>query len=209
MNENPERKYLLIIGCQRSGTSLLASLLGNHPDINMLYESISKDIIKLFGKKWAGNKLLYPRQIRLNLRGNKFGYLVNRILNNHFWGINNQIRRPFPSSRMSIRDYMALNVKILLITRAKEPTVSSMIKRMGYSSRHAVREWEKTQGFFKQFKAIYKSTFSIRFEDLLENSESELNKICKFLDIPFHPDMLNGTKYNYAYPSDRIMKEKI
>ena len=57
-------KIFVVIGLQRTGTTLLASMLGRHPDINMLFESVTRDSLQLIGKKWNGNKLLAYRQIR-------------------------------------------------------------------------------------------------------------------------------------------------
>ena len=41
---------MVVIGLQRTGTTLLASMLGRHPEINMLFESVTKDSLKLIGK---------------------------------------------------------------------------------------------------------------------------------------------------------------
>ena len=66
-------KILLLLGCQRSGTTLLAAMLGGHSEINMLFESTSDDVLKLIGKKYSGNKALVRRQIRFSQRSSKFG----------------------------------------------------------------------------------------------------------------------------------------
>ena len=36
-------KLVLILGLQRTGTTLLASMLGGHSEVNMLFESIGSD----------------------------------------------------------------------------------------------------------------------------------------------------------------------
>ena len=75
---NARIKYLLILGCQRSGTSLISSILGAHPSINMRMESFDDNILKAAGKPINGNKLLLHRQIQLNRRANVFGHLANQ-----------------------------------------------------------------------------------------------------------------------------------
>ena len=40
-------KILLVLGCQRSGTTLLAAMLGGHSEINMIFESTTDDVLKL------------------------------------------------------------------------------------------------------------------------------------------------------------------
>ena len=47
-------KIFVVIGLQRTGTTLLASMLGRHPDINMLFESVTNDSLKLIGKNEMG-----------------------------------------------------------------------------------------------------------------------------------------------------------
>ena len=99
-------KLFVVIGLQRTGTTLLASMLGRHPEINMLFESVTKDSLKLIGKQWNGNKLLAYRQIRKNKRSSKLGHLINRIVNLDFKQENrHHLVRPFPTSVMSIEDY--------------------------------------------------------------------------------------------------------
>ena len=77
-------KPILILGCQRSGTTLLASVLGRHSEVNMLFESTTDDTLKLIGKKYQGNKLCVWRQIRRNQKASKWGHFVNRLVNFHF-----------------------------------------------------------------------------------------------------------------------------
>ena len=36
-------KLVLILGLQRTGTTLLASMLGGHSEVNMLFESVGSD----------------------------------------------------------------------------------------------------------------------------------------------------------------------
>ena len=76
-------KLFVVIGLQRTGTTLLASMLGRHPEINMLFESVTKDSLKLIGKEWNGNKLLAYRQIRLHTRSSRWGHLITRIANDY------------------------------------------------------------------------------------------------------------------------------
>ena len=55
--DNRKSNLLLLLGCQRSGTTLLAAMLGRHSEISMLFESVTDDTMKLIGKKYCGNKL--------------------------------------------------------------------------------------------------------------------------------------------------------
>ena len=200
-------KLFVVIGLQRTGTTLLASMLGRHPEINMLFESVTKDSLKLIGKQWNGNKLLAYRQIRKNKRSSKLGHLINRIVNLDFKQENrHHLVRPCPTSVMSIEDYKKEGAVFITIERDKESSVSSMMKRAGQTKNQAEREWESGMKIINQLKN--EGAYSLTFVDLVNNSEKYLNEICNFLAIEYLEKMLEGPKYNFVYPNDGIIKRK-
>ena len=90
-------KLVLILGLQRTGTTLLASMLGGHSEVNMLFESVGSDTTSLIGKKISANKLLVYRQIRFTQRASRLGHLINRIVNLDFKIKNkHHKKRPYP-----------------------------------------------------------------------------------------------------------------
>ncbi|MEC7646377.1 MAG: sulfotransferase [Bacteroidota bacterium] len=201
-------KLFVVIGLQRTGTTLLASMLGRHPEINMLFESVTKDSLKLIGKKWNGNKLLAYRQIRQKQRATKFGYLINRFANFDFKAKNrHHLIRPFPTSIMSVEDYKKLGAIFITIERDKKSSVSSMKRRAGQSEKQASYEWEQGMKIINRLKD--EGSYSLTFVDLVNNPEKILKEICDFLDVDFLKDrMLEGPKYNFVYPQDTIVKKE-
>ena len=200
-------KLFVVIGLQRTGTTLLASMLGRHPEINMLFESVTKDSLKLIGKQWNGNKLLAYRQIRKNKRSSKWGHLINRIVNLDFNQENrHHVVRPFPTSVMSIEDYKKEGAVFITIERDKESSVSSMMKRAGQTKNQAEREWESGMKIINQLKN--EGAYSLTFVNLVNNSEKYLKEICNFLAIEYLEKMLEGPKYNFVYPQDSVVKRE-
>ena len=200
-------KLFVVIGLQRTGTTLLASMLGRHHDINMLFESVTRDSLKLIGKQWNGNKLLAYRQIRKNKRSSKWGYLINRIVNLDFKQENrHHLVRPFPTSVMSIEDYKTEGAVFITIERDKESSVSSMMKRAGQTKKQAEKEWERGMKIINQLKD--EGAYSLTFVDLVNNSEKYLKEICNFLAIEYLEKMLEGPKYNFVYPQDSIVRRE-
>tara|TARA_B100000795_G_scaffold8348_1_gene5926 strand:- start:1768 stop:2376 length:609 start_codon:yes stop_codon:yes gene_type:complete len=200
-------KLFVVIGLQRTGTTLLASMLGRHPEINMLFESVTQDSLKLIGKQWNGNKLLAYRQIRKNKRSSKWGHLINRIVNLDFKQENkHHLVRPFPTSVMSIEDYKKEGAVFITIERDKESSVSSMMKRAGQTKKQAEREWEHGMKIINQLKN--EGAYALTFVDLVNNSEKYLKEICNFLAIEYSEKMLEGPKYNFVYPNEGIIKKK-
>lgn len=200
-------KLFVVIGLQRTGTTLLASMLGRHPEINMLFESVTKDSLKLIGKQWNGNKLLAYRQIRKNKRSSKWGHLINRIVNLDFKQENkHHLVRPFPTSVMSIEDYEKEGAVFITIERDKESSVISMMKRAGQTKKQAEKEWEHGMKIINQLKN--EGAYGLTFVDLVNNSEKYLKEICNFLAIEYLEKMLEGPKYNFVYPNEGIIKKK-
>jgi len=200
-------KLFVVVGLQRTGTTLLASMLGRHPEINMLFESVTRDSLKLIGKQWNGNKLLAYRQIRKKKRSSKWGHLINRIVNLDFKKENrHHLVRPFPTSVMSIEDYKKEGAVFITIERDKESSVSSMIKRSGQTKNQAEREWDRGMKIINQLKN--EGAYSLTFVDLVNNSEKYLKEICNFLVIEYFEKMLEGPKYNFVYPNEEIIKKK-
>ena len=200
-------KLFVVIGLQRTGTTLLASMLGRHPEINMLFESVTKDSLKLIGKQWNGNKLLAFRQIRKNKRSSKLGHLINRIVNLDFKQENrHHLVRPCPTSVMSIEDYKKEGAVFITIERDKESSISSMMKRAGQTKNQAEREWESGMKIINQLKN--EGAYGLTFVDLANNSEKYLKEICNFLAIEYLEKMLEGPKYNFVYPQDSVVKRE-
>ena len=68
---------ILILGIMHSGTSLLASYLGAHPDVTILSEVPDNWELRMIGKPVTGVKLLAPQQYR----GKGYeGYKVIKIM---------------------------------------------------------------------------------------------------------------------------------
>jgi len=200
-------KLFVVIGLQRTGTTLLASMLGRHPEINMLFESVTTDCMKLIGKKWNGNKLLAYRQIRQNQRSSKFGHLINRFVNLDFKKKNkHHLVRPFPTSVMSIEDYKDQGAFFITIERDKQSSVNSMMRRAGQSEKQAVIEWERGMKIINKLQG--KKTYSLTFMDLVNDTETTLKAICNFLDLEYVEQMLEGPKYNFVYPNDKVIKKE-
>jgi|TARA_B110000908_G_C10260745_1_gene459045 hypothetical protein len=204
--ENNQSQPLLLLGCQRSGTTLLAAMLGGHSEINMLFESVTRDTFRLIGKRYNGNKLLAYRQIRMHTRGSRFGYLVNRIVNlNLGFEPKPHKLRPFPTGRLTLQDYIDRNAKIITIVREKEEVVSSIIKRTKMNEKQASREYDLC---INEINKVKGDALNITFKQLVGEPEGTLKTICAYLDLNFETRMLKGPEYNFVYPEKSIISSK-
>jgi len=195
---NTLSNILLVIGCQRSGTSLLASMLGRHSEINMLYESTTTDSLFTIGKKYSGNKLLAWRQIRWDKRASRIGHLMNRLINADFGRRRRHHRvRLFPTSKLSLKDYLDVNGRIIVITRNKVDVIKSIVRRTQMSAYQAEREYDRSM---KLISKLHHVALLIQFNDLVSRPEAIMKGVCRYLGLEYESRMLEGPRFNYVYP---------
>ncbi len=192
---------LYIFGVQRSGTTLLAALLGAHSDINMLSQSVTGDQNKLIGKKYQGNKLCVPSDIRWKKKTTRIKSLLyiktKRILK--AIGINIVLS---PSARFNIQDLLKENCKIIKIYRSKEANIQSIVKRTGVSNRKAEKHFYEGQELLNKIPGL-----TIDYNTLTSSTVETLKEICKYLEIEYEPKMFDGVNNMLNYNHDRIIEQ--
>ncbi|NND93807.1 MAG: sulfotransferase [Flavobacteriales bacterium] len=196
---------LLILGCQRSGTTLLASMLGRHSEVNMLFESTSSDTLKLIGKKYQGNKLCTWRQIRMNERSSRWGHIMNRIVNLGIPSDGYQIKRYAPTSKLSINDYLEKDAIIIVIRRDKAEIISSLMNRTPMNEKQAKREFDLADSILDE---ISEKATEVNFKNLVNDPEGQMRLLCPILGIEFEEKMLEGPAYNIIYPQSGFDKKR-
>ena len=195
-------KKILILGCIHSGTSLLTSLIGGHPNIGMLFEDLNNNEDKIYGKDFVGNKLILWHQIRYKQRANRVTHILNRVLNLFR---KSQIKI-FPSSRKSILDYVKEKAFIITITRNESETRESMRKRMKWLKNERLKEFYCGVVYRQSYKLIdkismsgYSNFMTIKLENLRNEPEKVLKNICRALGVVYDKRMLDGVNKNWRY----------
>lgn len=194
-------KKLLILGCRRSGTTLLASLLGAHSDINMLDEVYDKSFEKLIGKKYQGMKMVIPR-----IAWNKRTWTLKRKI----WKVlNNKINIIDRVSAYSVQDFINMDAKIIFISRDKEENIRSMIQWSKLTQKQAEKSYEKSQDIFVEL-CNYNNMEYVMLSQLTNKKHTEqiLKMLCKFLEIDFEPKMIKASGLNNTYKNSVIEPKK-
>lgn len=197
--EKGDMKMVVILALQRSGTSLLAAMLGRHPDVAMLYEAYSHDFFKLYGKPVAANKLLVPHQIHLRrkagLAWRLLGYTFGRLA-----FVNRWVRRTYriPLVHYSLEDLRRLGVRFIILNRDEEEVAQSMMRRAGYSAGQARKEIEAGRQVLSVVEGW--TCYSLNFAELLDDPEGQARALCRWLDLPYNEIMLEGPEFNTRYP---------
>jgi len=192
--------YLLILGSPRSGTTLLASMIGSHTEVAMLIEDKYFAIRKLTSKKILGNKLCLPNQIDLNKRATSFSLLLKKR-----FGIES-----YPTSKYNIEDYLNLqDLKIINIVRDYNDVIYSNIKRGEGREQRKIERDKAVQWWSKAVEIMFELTqkhsekvITVSYEDLVTEPEKILRKISDYIGIEFQQKMLEGYKFTKFYPNE-------
>ena len=190
---------LLILGAPRSGTTLLASMVGAHPDVALSVEDYGAGYERIVSKKVVGNKLCIPNQIELDRKFNaaqRLGLLpwMARLglagwLLRHGW-----LTRFYDASPHSIRSLLERGpTRLILLIREGDDVVGSIVRRGNQSLRTAVFRWSRAIDIMTTLHQEHPAqSLIVRFEDLVQDAEGRMRAICSFLDLPFDARTLDG-----------------
>ncbi len=192
--------YLLILGSPRSGTTLLASMIGAHTEVAMLIEDKHFAIRKLTSKKIAGNKLCIPNQVDLNKRATCFSLFLKKKFN----------IQSYPTSKYNIEDYINLkDLKIINILRDYKDVIYSNVKRGEGRKQRKIEQDKAVHWWSRAVEVMYElsqkhseKVITVSYEDLVNEPEKILRKITEYINIEFQQRMLEGYKFTKLYPGE-------
>lgn len=188
------KPYFLVIGAGRSGTSLLASLLHAHPNLECGMELDS--VASLSGKKLSW----WQRDSAKNRVHSFVRSCISHANSSSVkWG--NKIT----TEQLSFLDSLTQNLpedmffshlpgtKIIYVLRDGRSCIPSKMSRMGKSLDAAIASWKRSLLTLEFLQNRLPDRFLlVRMEDLVLNTEVELKKVCLFLEERFHSGMLTG-----------------
>lgn len=179
-----KKKPLIIGACLRSGTTLLLSILGAHPNIFALpIQTFAFDLWKEAKNKTSGNDLELAKPERL------YGYfLINRIPSSA-----KRWCEKTPKNIQSfdkILNYFGNDVQLINMFREGRNIITSKHpKHSPDKYRVSVERWVQDETLGLQFES-HPQVLNIRYEDLINQFESEIKKIYNFLQEPVPEDPL-------------------
>mgnify|MGYP000046420584 CR=1 FL=1 len=191
---------LLVFGAPRSGTTLLAGMLGAHPDVAMAHEDTGEGWTHIVGKPVRGVKLVAPNQIEhthgLSARLRRYRHRLAR------YGLQNLgITRPgFKlQSIFAIRDFQACpNSRILAIVRDPHEGIES-IRRRGKNPRSVAEyRWARALEVIATVQAETPGMVRVVYYDnLVRTPEATMRRCLDWLDLPFDERVIQGETPNY------------
>jgi hypothetical protein len=71
------------------------------------------------------------------------------------------------------------------------------------SSLHVILNWRRVERYHRQYEAKYPGRYALmKYEDLVQQPQATLERLCDFLDIPLTPPMLLQTVVNSSFMPD-------
>lgn len=202
---------IFVVGVWRSGTTLLYSLLNQHPDIQLFYESDLPVLWPMFRLPWARRTWLEKWEFwnagvsRHDLDPSRLDARVSSLADaaelagrtyaeekgKTRWGCKSpsyydrlvDLAREFPHARF------------VIIWRDPEEICSSVIRasatglwfRRPGTAHKAMLASKTLKKQCEQLVAMGASVHQIHYRDLVENPSSTMRGICEFLQVPFTP----------------------
>ena len=218
---NDKDPKFFIVGCGRSGTTLLRTMLNHHRELFIPPECGFLTDFLLFDSKLSPSrrfqlmlgepelKLWFNQglQINKNKCANSFDLFSSIVelelkkQNKKYWG--QQTPRFIRFNDLFKRQYPGL--KFLFVVRDPRAVCSSFINSIGFTSYlpSIVNRWNRdnTEGVLMK-KKYPDAVLVVKYEDLISEVEKSLMDIVAFLDLNFDNNMLSyHFKGNEEYPS--------
>ena len=214
--QNITSNPFFIVGCGRSGTTLLRAILNNHPEVGIPLESLfiidylqSKQPIKILKhhltKEYELKEWGVPISIEKLKDCNNSFELIDRL---HFLYINQQDKVIWGQKTPRFVRYGHLlkqsfpRAKFIHLIRDPRAVVSSLCESQVHQSSiyHGAMRWKyDIQAGLSLEQKTGKDLLRLHYEDLVNDTLSAIKKVCLFLDIKFSPTMLD---YYLQTPSE-------
>ena len=228
-----ERSPIFIVGCPRSGTSLLSRIINCHPNIAIPFESHLYNTfypwLRYYGdlslpdnRERLVKHILSTEVMRDWMPCPNITSTISAIQQYDFSGIVEALMQSWttmqgkrrwgektPSHlfywRTILQDFPNLRV-IHILRDGRDVALSWKYARFG--PKHIYPLAQKWKHYLEEIEifqaALSKNAFlQIRYEDLVCKPEQIIREICEFLDEEFAEEMLGFHRVSASYPTDR------
>jgi hypothetical protein len=220
--------YFFIIGSQRSGTTLLRLILNSNDKIAIPTEAtflmpfLNKGLVStskiykteadtLFNYLWGNSQFQKWELTKSDLKNVIFKQETIKDIISDLYRVfsakhNKTIagdKSPTFIRKLPIIKRAFPHAKFIYIVRDGRDTFLSLKAKKAPGSENLALgaiEWRFKQSLVeKHLRTIPQSVYKLRYEDLLKDTEKELNGICNFLDIEYQPSMLQFWKNSEGF----------
>jgi hypothetical protein len=190
------RPPFFVLGPGRSGTSLLAAQLNNHPQLKCGMEDGSMKTLS------AAPNAFWKRDSAENRYATFRNHCIRIARKNpSFWWGNKLTTEQMllypgllPNEATRLFKEVFPDAKVIFVYRDGRTCVPSKVKRGGHSLEKAISNWKQGLEIGTCLNKYFQDgVYFVSYESLVTDSEKTLKAICAFLKIPYHSDMLEAT----------------
>jgi Sulfotransferase family len=184
---------VFVICTLRSGSTLLRVLLDSHSQIRSPHELHLRYVSVHFDQKWsersmkelgldsrAADYLLWDRLLHRELTASRKSIIADKTPNNVF--IVDRLREAWPDARF------------IFLLRHPGAIARSREKYKGEGADELIIKYVEALEAARQTYDGH----TVRYEDLTENPERELRRICDFLGVAYEPTMLEYGQFDHG-----------
>lgn len=191
---------LFIMGTQRSGTTLLTRILSAHPSIFIQNEL---DLPEVFKDSSSTESVINGIKQQMYI---ETGQSLDTMLAdspNLTWGLKDPQLTEYIDT---LRKFLPASKFIIIVRDGRGVTNSYMENKWGlgtnayYGAQRWLREVKEQRAFMAEMPENF---LFIRYEDIIDDLESSLKRICDFIEMPFTEEMLNYDKQSSYYQQQR------
>lgn len=204
----------ILVGAERSGTTMLRLMLDNHPDIAWCSEfEYAVECMKDDGQCYPNLDGFY-RYLETNRIFDLHGFTINHqlsypeLIDNFLYQRQQQENKPLVGATCH-KDFHRLlkiwsDARFIHIVRDPRDVARSCIG-MGWNGNVwcASERWIEVEELWEGLRSTLSSDrfIEISYEDLLKNTEESLERICHFIGTEVSPSMYNYVKNtDYSLP---------
>lgn len=179
--------HVILLGTQRSGTTLLTRILDTHSKL-FIQNEISVD--QVFTSAKTSVIIANCNQQVLDRHGKSIPDLLTET-NKIYWGF----KDPQLTEHLDKLKPFLKKTKFITIIRDPRGVVTSYIDNkwgLGTTAYTGALRWKEEVELQKAFMDLApKQCLCIRYEDLVSELETTLRRICNHLEIEYEPEMLD------------------
>lgn len=176
-------RFAFICGCGHSGTSLLAAMFAAHPDVYVPLAETRIFLRPLPVLRVAGLRL------QALLRGRK--HLVEKT--------------PRHVEKIALIRATIPGARFILMVRDGRDVAASIFKRIADLDA-AVERWTASNSIVRDLAGAPDCAI-VRYEDLIEDPEGQLRRLCAQIGIPFAAEMLDYHKQPRQWFGTRTLRQ--
>jgi hypothetical protein len=185
----------ILLGAGRSGTSLLAAQINQHSKITCGFEDGAVNILSnppasIFLRNTPKGKMkallthcyAMAKQSQKPLYGNKI--------------TTEQLLLPSPGQpEIAAKTFVKTfyRVPVIFLLRDGRTCIPSKVNRGGKTLEEAITYWEQSVLIHNSLLQNHASVLVLKYEELLQQPDQQLIKVCKFLGVTFEPAMMAAT----------------